>query len=115
MAEKQLPSSDEVIYSTYPEFEYEYANVQEEETLQPEEQNLVITLARRKIDGTPVTMISGFVGKRIDLIRIEQQLTEVCRTCGTTRMYDIILIRDVRKRAYIFLRNSGFGVQFALD
>ncbi|MEX0987100.1 MAG: hypothetical protein WD052_06440 [Bacteroidales bacterium] len=104
---------DEMIYSTYPEFEYEYANVREQDTREPGKQLLTISLEKRKIDGVPITCVSGFIGKRIDLIGIERELSAVCRTKGSTRMYDIILFRDVRKRAYIYLRNRGFGVQFS--
>jgi translation initiation factor 1 len=115
MVAKNLHSSEEVIYSTYPEFEYEYANIHEQTTLKPGDQELIISLEKRKIDGVPVTVISGFVGKRMDLIRIGDELSEVCRTDGSTRMYDIILVRDVRKRAYVYLRNSGYKVRFALE
>lgn len=114
MVAKNLSSSDDVIYSTYPEFEYEYANIHEPETLKPGDQRLTISLNKRKIDGAPVTTVAGFVGRRMDLIKIEQELTAVCRSCGSTRMYEIILARDVRKRAYIYLRNKGYGVQFAV-
>lgn len=113
MVEKSTPLSDEVIYSVNPEFEYEYANISEPDTLLPEEQKLIISLDRRKIDGVLLTKITGFIGKRMDLIKIDQELQVVCRTCGSTRKYDVILIRDVRKRAFIYLRNKGFGVQFA--
>mgnify|MGYP001150788673 CR=1 FL=1 len=113
MVNKRLSVPDEAIYTTHPEFEYEYANIHEPETLKPEEQRLVISLNKRKIDGAPVTTITGFVGKRIDLIKIEQELSRACRTCGSTHMYDVILQRDVRKRAFVFLRGNGFGVAFA--
>lgn len=112
MVAKNLSSVDDV-YSTYPEFEYEYANINEPETLGPGDQRLLISLTRRKIDGSPVTIVTGFVGRRIDLLLIERELAEVCRTCGSSRMYDIVLARDVRKRSYIYLRNKGYGVQFA--
>jgi translation initiation factor 1 (eIF-1/SUI1) len=113
MVQKRLPVSDTMIYSTYPEFEVEYANVHEPETLKPGDQRLTIALNKRKIDGAPVTTITGFRGKRMDLIQLQEALSDVCRTSGSTRMYDIILDRDVRKRAYVYLRNQGFGVQFA--
>jgi len=113
MDAKSVYFSEEVIYSTNPEFEYEYANISEPDTLSPKKQKLSISLDKRKIDGAIITKITGFVGKRIDLIKIEQPLQEVCRTSGSSRMYDIILDRDVRKRAYIYLRNQGFGVRFA--
>jgi translation initiation factor 1 (eIF-1/SUI1) len=114
MVAKNLSAVDEV-YSTYPEFEYEYANVKEPETLQPIDQRLVISLNHRKVDGAPITVITGFVGRRIDLLNIERELVEVCRTCGSSLMYEIILVRDVRKRAYVYLRNQGYGVQFAME
>jgi len=113
MVVKNPSTSDDVIYSTYPEFEYEYANIHEPETLKPEEQILTISLNKRKLDGALVTSITGFVGRRIDLLRIGEELLDVCRTCGSTNMYEIVLFRDVRKRAYVYLRNQGYGVKFA--
>jgi translation initiation factor 1 (eIF-1/SUI1) len=53
------------------------------------------------------------VGRRIDLIKVEEELRGVCHTCGSSKMYDIVLKGDVRKRAYIYLRNSGYKVKFA--
>ena len=115
MVAKRLSLADEVVYSTNPEFEYEYASIKEPETLPPGEQTFTISLEKRKLDGAFVTKITGFVGKRMDLIKIEQDLQQVCRTSGSTRKYDVVLIRDVRKRAYVYLRNQGFGVQFAVS
>lgn len=113
MKAKSIPEAEDMIYSTYPEFEYEYANVKEPKTLKPQEQLFMIGLDDRKIDGNLTTTVKGYVGRRVDLIEIEQELESACRTCGSSRMYDLFLKGDVRKRAYVFLRNKGFGVQFA--
>jgi len=113
MAEKRTYLPEDVVYSTHPEFENEYANIREPETLPPPEQQLTLSLSKRKIDGTPITTITGYVGRRIDLLAVEEKLQEVCRTCSVSRMYDLILIGDVRKRAYVYLRNEGYGVRFA--
>ncbi|MDA3821164.1 MAG: hypothetical protein PF450_00935 [Bacteroidales bacterium] len=115
MVEKRSSLSDDMVYSTNPEFEYEYASIVEAKTLLPEKQKFLISINKRKIDGTLVTEVTGFVGRRMDLIKIEQELQDACRTCGSIRKYDIVLIRDVRKRAYVYLRNQGFGVQFAVS
>jgi translation initiation factor 1 len=115
MVAKRLSLTDEVVYSTNPEFEYEYASIKEPETLPPGDQTFIISLEKRRLDGALVTRVSGFVGKRMDLLKIEQELQQVCRTCGSTRKYDVVLVRDVRKRAYVYLRNQGFGVQFAVS
>jgi translation initiation factor 1 len=113
MTVKSNSNAEELIYSTHPEFEYEYANVIEAETLSPQNQSLTIGLGIRKLDGTLTTTVTGFIGKRIDLIELEQALGVVCRAGGSTLMYDVILRGDVRKRAYVYLRNLGYKVQFA--
>ena len=55
----------------------------------------------------------NFVGRRIDLRKIEGELQGVCHTCGSSKMYDIMLNGDVRKRAYVYLRSNGYQVKFA--
>ena len=113
MTLKGMNDLDQPLYTDYPEFEFEYANKKEPPTLPPENQTLHVGLDKRKMDGAPITYITGFVGRRIDLIKVEEELTGVCHTCGSSRMYDIVLRGDVRKRAYIYLRNKGYKVKFA--
>ncbi len=111
MAVKRPSAPEEVIYSTYPEFEFEYANVKEPSTLKPADQSLSIQLNRRKIDGAPVTNITGFIGKRQDLLDLVSDLGKICSAEGSSKMYDIILCGDVRKKAYVYLQRKGFGVK----
>ena len=112
MTLKGMNDLDQTLYTDYPEFEFEYANIQEPSTLPPEKQTLLIGLDKRKMDGSTVTFITGFVGRRIDLIKVEEELSAICHTCGSSRMYDIVLKGDVRKRAYVYLRNHGYKVKF---
>jgi translation initiation factor 1 (eIF-1/SUI1) len=113
MTEKGMNDLDHTLYTDYPEFEFEYANRKEPRTLPPDEQVLTIGLVKRRMDGAPITYITGFIGKRIDLRKIEEELQGVCRTCCSTKMYDIMLDGDVRKRAYVYLRSNGYRVKFA--
>jgi len=115
MSKNALNDLDQILYTDYPEFEFEHANIREPNTLPPEKQTLVVGLDKRKMDGAPITYISGFVGQRIDLLKIEDALQGVCHTCGTSKMYDIMLNGDVRKRAYVYLRSTGYQVKFAED
>lgn len=112
MTRKGMNDLDHTLYTDYPEFEFEYANKKEPKTLPPEKQTLTIGLDKRKMDGAPITFIMGFVGRRIDLIKIEEELQGVCRTCGSSKMYDIMLNGDVRKRAFVYLRSRGYIVKF---
>ena len=113
MGDNAFNDLDQILYTDYPEFEFEYANVKEPNTLPPESQTLVVGLDKRKMDGAPITYITGFVGRRIDLRKIEDALQGVCRTCGSSKMYDIMLNGDVRKRAYVYLRSKDYQVKFA--
>ena len=51
------------------------------------------------------TVIHGFVGRRIDLLKICEALKGACDSCGGSKMYDIKLMGDVRRKAYIYLKN----------
>lgn len=113
MALKGVNDLDEPLYTDYPEFEHEYANITEPTTLPPEKQTLVVGLEKRKMDGAIITYITGFIGRRIDLRKIEEELQGVCHTCGSSKMYDIVLKGDVRKRAFVYLRSNGYSVKFA--
>ena len=115
MSDKAFNDLDQILYTDYPEFEFEYANIREPNTLSPENQTLVVGLTSRKMDGSPITYITGFIGLRIDLRKIEDALQGVCHTCGSSKMYDIMLNGDVRKRAYVYLRSNGYQVKFAQD
>ena len=113
MGDNAVNDLDQILYTDYPEFEFEYANVKEPNTLPPESQTLVVGLDKRKMDGAPITYITGFVGRRIDLRKIEDALQGVCHTCSSSKMYDIMLNGDVRKRAYVYLRSKDYQVKFA--
>lgn len=113
MGDKAIIDLDQILYTDYPEFEFEHANIREPNTLPPEKQTLVVGIDKRKMDGAPITYISGFVGRRIDLLKIEDALQGVCHTCGSSKMYDIMLYGDVRKRAYVYLRSKAYQVKFA--
>jgi translation initiation factor 1 (eIF-1/SUI1) len=113
MTVKGVNDLDQTLYTDYPEFEHEYANITEPNTLPPDKQTLIVGLDKRKMDGAPITYITGFVGKRIDLRKVENELQGVCHTGVSSKMYEIMLIGDVRKRAYVYLRSNGYRVKFA--
>ncbi|MEN8201540.1 MAG: translation initiation factor [Bacteroidota bacterium] len=113
MTLKGMNDLDHTLYTDYPEFEFEYANKKEPNTLPPEKQALIVGLDKRHADDKVITFIMGFVGRRIDLKKIEEELQGVCHTCASSKMYDIMLTGDVRKRAYVYLRSCGYKVKFA--
>lgn len=55
-----------VVYSTNPNYQYEYNQEEEQETLAPEKQNLRVTLDSKQRKGKTVTLVQGFVGTEED-------------------------------------------------
>lgn len=51
-----------VVYSTNPNYQYEYNQEEEQETLAPEKQNLRVTLDSKQRKGKIVTLVQGFGG-----------------------------------------------------
>ena len=48
-----------VLYSTNPDYQYQTNDKEEEETLEPAEQNLRISLSKKQRAGKEVTLITG--------------------------------------------------------
>ena len=55
-----------VLYSTDPDFEYEYEN-DESETLDNHKQNLEVWIDKKHRAGKTCVLIKGFIGKEDDL------------------------------------------------
>ena len=63
-----------VVYSTDPNYNYEYNNETEDETLPPEKQNLRVILDSKQRKGKTVTLVQGFVGREDDLKELAKLL-----------------------------------------
>jgi len=51
-----------IVYSTNPDFNYQYEEQEEQATLPPEKQNLRVTLDSKQRAVRIVTLIDGFIG-----------------------------------------------------
>ena len=96
------------VYSTNPDFEYNTANENEEETLPPRQQNLRITLDKKARRGKAVTLITGFVGSDSDIKELGKLLKSKCGVGGTTKDGQILIQGDFREKILILLTNKGY-------
>jgi translation initiation factor 1 len=77
------------------------------EEIDKEQQRLTITMTKRKY-GKPVTVISGFSGKHIDLQSLAKELKSAC-ACGGTLKNSVIELQGYQaERAKKFLVSRGF-------
>ena len=59
-----------VVFSTNPDFAYQEEDQQEETTLEPSKQNLIVAIDRKGRAGKQVTLVTGFVGTSDDLAEL---------------------------------------------
>ncbi|MFO7827647.1 MAG: translation initiation factor [Bacteroidales bacterium] len=110
MADKNRKKRENIVYSTNPDFEYEYTNNDEQyETLPAQKQNLKVYLdSKAKKKGKQATLISGFVGADDDLKDLAKLLKTKCAVGGSAKDGDIIIQGDFRDKIVQILTNEGY-------
>lgn len=97
-----------VVYSTNPNFQYEYNQEEEPETLIPEKQNLRVTLDSKQRKGKTVTLVQGFVGTEEDLKELAKLLKNKCGVGGSAKDGEIIIQGELKEKVLTILRDNKY-------
>lgn len=97
-----------VVYSTNPDFQYQTEGQQEEETLPPAKQRLIVGIDRRNRGGKQVTLVSGFVGKAEDLKELGRALKTKLGVGGSAKDGEITIQGDFRDKVVSILQQMGY-------
>ena len=97
-----------VVFYTNPDFTYEEEAVQEEVTLEPSKQNLIVSIDRKGRGGKQVTLVSGFVGSSEDLTELGRTLKVKCGVGGSAKDGEITIQGDFRDRVVALLKDMGY-------
>ena len=107
MAKKQK-NIQNVVYSTNPNFSYEFEQDAVLETLPPQQQKLYVSLDRKQRAGQEVTLIEGFIGSDEDLKELGKILKSKCGVGGSVKDNEILIQGNFKQKIYDLLLKEGF-------
>jgi translation initiation factor 1 len=104
---KKSKKREPLVYSTNPNYEYEYDG-NEINTLKPEEQNLKICIDKHRA-GKIAVIIKDFEGSDDDLKSLAKFLKTKCGGGGSAKKGEIIIQGDVRNKIMDILKEKGYN------
>ena len=113
MPKQQLKNRINIVYSTSPDFQYQYDEADEQATLPPAQQDLRVMLDRKKRGGKTVTLVTGFVGTQDDLEDLAKTLKSKCGAGGSSKNGEIIIQGDFRDKIMQMLIEKGYRAKKA--
>ena len=97
-----------VVYSTNPDYRYEYDELPQSDTLPAVEQRLRVRIERSGRGGKTVTIVDKFIGTDADLEALGKTLKSRCGVGGTVKDGLIIVQGDFRERVVTLLQGLGY-------
>ena len=104
---KNKKNTKGVIYSTNPNFKFEYEN-KETETLPNNKQFLRVCIDKHR-SGKTAIIIKGFVGTTGDLKELGKMLKTKCGVGGSAKTGEIIIQGNIREKVMQILEKEGYN------
>jgi translation initiation factor 1 len=108
---KQKKEKINIVYSTNPDFQFQFDEEEEIETLPNSQQKLYVSIDRKQRGGKEVTLIEGFVGSEDDLKDLGKMLKSKCGVGGTVKDNEILIQGNFKDKIFDLLVKEGFGVK----
>jgi translation initiation factor 1 len=100
-----------VVYSTNPDFNYQFEETEETETLSKNQQKLYVSIDKKQRGGKEVTFVEGFIGSEEDLKELGKFLKSKCGVGGTVKEMDILIQGNFKDKITDLLLKEGYSVK----
>ena len=97
-----------VVYSTRPDFQYQYDDEPQAETLPPQQQRLRVRVEHGHRGGKTVTLVTGFTGTDADLQELGRTLKTACGVGDSAKDGEVIIQGDLRDKVVALLLKLGY-------
>ena len=111
MTKKEHKGREGVVFSTNPDFNYDYKDENEAETLPADKQKLKVQLDSKGRAGKTVTVVSGFTGTTSDLEELGKKMKNKLGVGGSVKDREILIQGDFKVRAVALLNELGYKVK----
>ncbi len=108
---KKWKNLDGIVFSTNQDFDYQYNDEEQDETLPAGQQDLRVMLDKKQRGGKKVTLITGFVGQEEDLKDLGKLLKSKCGVGGSAKNGEILIQGDFRDKVVDLLKADGYKVK----
>ena len=102
----------DIVYSTNPDFQFNYEEEEASETLPPNQQQLKVYLDRLG-GGKMLSRVNGFIGKQEDLEALGKLLKQKCGVGGTVKDGEILIQGEHRDKIVDLLTKAGYKAKKA--
>ena len=100
-----------VVYSTNPDFNYQFENEEETETLSKNQQKLYVSIDKKQRGGKEVTLVEGFIGSEEDLKELGKFLKSKCGVGGTVKDMEVLIQGNFKDKIADILQKEGYSVK----
>ena len=108
---KKQKNKGGMVYSTNPDYNFDFEDEASVETLPNKQQNLRVSLDKKQRKGKMVTLVSNFVGNCEDLKALGKIIKTQCGVGGSVKNNEILIQGDFRDKIVRLLLDLDYKVK----